>query len=232
MKPFYDHAGITIYHGDCRELLPCLTADVVITDPPYNAKGIGLPQKQYIGGAFSMTTEAYKMFCSDWFQLCMSITERMGFTPGTRHLWCYPPARWVAAWYKPGAVAYTGLGGFNIWEPILIYGSSPSRLTSDVYTLTPQNLRTGPEKEHPCPKPLPLLRWLVGGLSADNEVCLDPFMGSGTTLVAAKHLGRRGIGVEVEERYCEIAAKRLSQEVFDLSESAKAESERVRELLI
>jgi site-specific DNA-methyltransferase (adenine-specific) len=70
--------------------------------------------------------------------------------------------------------------------------------------------------DHPCPKPLALMRELVSLFSDPGEMILDPFMGSGTTLRAAKDLGRRAVGIEIEERYCEIAAKRLSQEVFDM----------------
>jgi site-specific DNA-methyltransferase (adenine-specific) len=70
------------------------------------------------------------------------------------------------------------------------------------------------DKQHPCEKPVGLLKWCIN-LMEKPGVVLDPFMGSGTTLVAAKLEGRRAIGIEIEERYCEIAAKRLAQEVFD-----------------
>lgn len=68
--------------------------------------------------------------------------------------------------------------------------------------------------DHPCPKPLNLYLWLVGQCSEPGQLIIDPFAGSGTTLLAAKQLNRRAIGIEIEEKYCEIAAKRLSQEVF------------------
>lgn len=71
------------------------------------------------------------------------------------------------------------------------------------------------ESEHPCPKPLQLWRWLMSKFSKEGELALDPFMGSGTTLRAAKDVGRRAIGIELEERYCEIAANRLRQEVLN-----------------
>jgi site-specific DNA-methyltransferase (adenine-specific) len=77
---------------------------------------------------------------------------------------------------------------------------------------------TSEKNGHPCPKPLGLMRWLVARVSKPNETVLDPFMGSGTTLLAAKDMGHRAIGIEIEERYCEIAAKRLSQEVLPLED--------------
>jgi site-specific DNA-methyltransferase (adenine-specific) len=71
------------------------------------------------------------------------------------------------------------------------------------------------ENGHPCPKPLPVIKWIVSRVSLEGETIIDPFMGSGTTLRAAKDLGRKAIGIEIEERYCEIAAKRMSQEVMN-----------------
>ena len=76
-----------------------------------------------------------------------------------------------------------------------------------------ENLSVGGAKLHPTQKPIRLMKWCIG-LAGDSDTILDPFMGSGTTLRAAKDLGRKAIGVELEERYCEIAAKRLAQEVL------------------
>ena len=74
---------------------------------------------------------------------------------------------------------------------------------------------------HPCPRPLNGMKYLVECFCPPSGLVVDPFMGSGTTLVAAKDLGRRAIGIEIEERYCEIAAKRLAQEVLPLTEAAR-----------
>jgi site-specific DNA-methyltransferase (adenine-specific) len=77
-----------------------------------------------------------------------------------------------------------------------------------------------PKNGHPCPKPEIEWRWLVNKVCMPGETVIDPFMGSGTTLRCAKDLGLKAIGIEIEERYCEIAAKRLEQEVFEFGESA------------
>ena len=127
-------------------------------------------------------------------------------------MWNYPPAKWVICWHKPGAVCYNATGGFNIWEPILIYGNV-GRYTEDYFSSTPRNFSTGPEKLHPCPKNFDLWTWIILKIPEELTI-LDPFMGSGTTLVAAKELGRKAIGIEIEEKYCEIAAKRLAQEIL------------------
>jgi len=205
--PYYERDGIVIYHGDCRDILPTLEpVDLVLTDPPYNAKDIGRRKT----AVFSMPEDEYRSFCAEWFSLVCDI-ERKVFTPGILNIWNYPRANWMLCWHKPGAVAYNALGNLNVWEPVLVYGKPVGRLPHDVYEVTPRNFDTG---DHPCPKPLALYRWLTKGFSSPGETILDPFMGSGTTLRAAKDLGRRAIGIEIEEKYCEIAVKRLAQEVL------------------
>lgn len=77
----------------------------------------------------------------------------------------------------------------------------------------------GKQSDHPCPRKLNHVIWLVKWWSEEQDIILDPFMGSGTTLRAAKDLGRKAIGIEIEKRYCEIAAKRMAQEVFDFSQA-------------
>jgi site-specific DNA-methyltransferase (adenine-specific) len=202
VKPYYsdERAGIVIYHGDCRDILPQLGAvDLVLTDPPYGAmKDIG-----------STSREPICVDCAGWFELCQSKTERMVLTPGVVNQWLYPKPKWVACWFKPSSCSFNQTGGWNLWEPILVYGLA-SRLVRDAFEDTTSN-----PNGHPCPKPERLWRWIVGWSCAVGELILDPLMGSGTTLRAAKDLGRRAIGIEIEEKYCEIAAKRLSQEVLE-----------------
>jgi site-specific DNA-methyltransferase (adenine-specific) len=166
-KPYYEHEGIVIYHGDCREILPHLPrVDAVITDPPY---GINIGGAGTIGGAGVVVPKDYGR--SDWDKKPMSIDQTRA--KGFRHLWA-------------GALRASEQG-------------------ADV-------------RQHPTQKPVALLEWCIGMTNA--QTILDPFMGSGTTLVAAKNLGRKAIGIEIEERYCEIAVKRLQQEVLPFSAPA------------
>ena len=216
MKPYYQDTAVTIYHGDCREILPTLPkVDLVLTDPPYLAKDIGVNKRiGLVNGDLSKSK--YKSFCKSWFKETKKTTKRIVFTPGNHHMWCYPEPRWVLCWNKPGAVSYHAYGGYSAWEPILIYGDLPKgcRIPNDVLTYTPSNFIKDLLVEHPCPKNFALWKRLVGMISLEGETILDPFMGSGTTLRAAKDLGRKAIGIEIEEKYCEISARRMAQEVL------------------
>ena len=225
MTPYYSHAGITIYHGDCREILPTLPkCDAVITDPPY---GVGLGEvvngqardkAQTPYTMFSDTPEYIREVVVPAFTLAMMGAKRGICTPGNRNVFLYPPADDIGVWYNP---AGTGRGkwGYILAHMILYYGKDPRAgkcaTASSAWGL---NDAVGDLKQklHPCPKPELFMHWMVQkATTIEGEIILDPFMGSGTTLVAAKNLGRKAIGIEIEEKYCEIAAKRLSQEVFD-----------------
>ena len=210
LKPYYDDGTCVIYHADCRDVLPGLTADLAFADPPY---GVGL---EYGHAYTDDAGSGYSAFMG-WVAAEIQRAAPIAFvTPGIRNLWRWPVPTWVIAWTKPGSTRRSDLGGFNEWEPVLMYGKR--RLYHDVRSLpTVANLSTnGATGDHPCPKPLRLLTWLIAEGSDDGATVLDPFMGSGTTLRAAKDLGRKAIGIEIEERYCEIAAKRLAQEVLAL----------------
>jgi hypothetical protein len=211
MQPYYEHAGITIFCADCRDILPSLKADVVVTDPPYN---VGI---RY-GSETDDNRADYAKWTREWFVLAMATSKALAVTPGIVNvgLWCsiQEPA-WIVAWHKPAAMGRSPFGFCN-WEPVLVYGKGWPRNGVDVITagIVPNSELAG----HPCPKPVGWGRGLVSLLTSETDTILDPFMGSGTTLVAAKQLGRKAIGIEIEERYCEIACKRLSQEVLPLSE--------------
>lgn len=206
MRPYFEEDGITIYHGDCREVLPSYRADVILTDPPY---GVNF---EY-GVAYEDKPEGYASWIIECFNLMRLVSPIVLITTGMKNLWLYPSADWVLCWAKPGSTRRSALGGFNEWEPVLVYGKP--RIYNDFKYLPDCNNHSDQSGEHPCPKPLELYKWLIMQSAEEGKLILDPFMGSGTTLRAAKDLGRRAIGIEIEEKYCEIAAKRLSQKVFN-----------------
>ncbi len=125
----------------------------------------------------------------------------------------YPEPVVLGGYFNPSSTGWTQWG-LNSISPILYYGKDP-RCGKKGTTSTGMQVNEASEKNgHPCPKPYRAWAWLLNKGSLDGEIVLDPFMGSGTTLRAAKDLGRKAIGIECEEKYCEIAARRMAQEVL------------------
>jgi DNA modification methylase len=216
MTPYYSDDFATIYHGDCREVLPSLAFDVVVTDPPY---GIGWRRsanparlsKSHDGIANDESTEVRD-------QALALVGSRPALVFGS--FYADPPAgvRQVLVWHKGDTQGVVGstTGYRRDVEPVFLCGDWPVRtvewsavVRSHRGSWNDELNRTG----HPHTKPLDLMLILLARCPLGTVV--DPFMGSGTTLRAAKDTGRRAIGIEVEERYCEVAARRLSQEVLD-----------------
>jgi len=221
MKLYYDEKGIEIWHGDCREFFYKLRlVDVIVTDPPYGINGAsnslisGKSKGDYDTETFE-DTQDYLLNCIiPTLTGLLSVIPRAVLTPGQVNIWKYPEPAHVGCFYYPASTSISRWG-MRLWQPIFYYGKDPyqGKLREDSKICYDSDRET----DHPCPKPLKSWKWLVGRASLEGETILDPFMGSGTTLRAAKDLGRRAIGIEIEERYCEIAAKRLSQEVLDFS---------------
>lgn len=219
MKPYYEHAGITIYHADCREILPSLPkVDLVLTDPPY---GIGADikqskraEKQY--GNAAAPSKDYGI--SNWDlktppgELILAITgsgDKCIIWGG--NYFSLPVSRAWLVWDKDNGnnrYADCELAWSNLDTAVRKYRHKWMGMIQE-------NMAEKEIREHPTQKPVPLMEWCIG-LADNPQTILDPFMGSGTTLRAAKDLGRKAIGIEINEQYCEIAAKRLSQEVFAL----------------
>ena len=212
MVPYYDHAGITIYHGDCRDVLPDVTADCVVTDPPY---GLGVLAGIHKGSNdYASYDDTYEQVRDVIVPIVCSLIKAVScvvLTPGNRCAWLYPQPDSIGCFFMPAATSVQRFGNLDA-QPILYYGR-PHRTCGPMGMPCSWRLTERAEKNgHPCPKPERAWRALVSTVTRDASVILDPFMGSGTTLRAAKDLGRRAIGIEIEERYCEIAAKRLAQE--------------------
>lgn len=246
MTLYYEHAGITIYHGDCRDVLPQVdSVDHVITDPPYapvvvnSAKGappstIGLAKirelgytgvddelRDVIGQHIARLVRRWAVvFCdAESLTAWRSVLERGGM----RHVR-------MGSWMSPACTPqFTGDRPGTGWEACEIaHAKGRSRWNGGgrpaawIVNRPLNGSRERAEASHPTPKPEALLRLLVSDFSDPGETILDPFMGSGTTLVAAKRLGRKAIGIELEEKYCEIAARRLSQGALPLEYTGSA----------
>jgi hypothetical protein len=158
---------------------------------------------------------------------CVSRFSRVVVTPGTRCTFFYARPDALGGIFNR-AGSGSGTWGFECVAPILYYGKDP--FLADGLGRRPNSFEQSPadfsEKNgHPCPKPIKVMTWLINRSSRENETILDPFMGSGTTLRAAKDLGRKAIGIEIEEKYCEIAARRMEQEVLPLTDASHLRSE-------
>lgn len=216
--PYYEHAGITIYHGDCRDVLPHLQADVVLTDLPY---GIDLDY-----GTYEDSVENLDALVAEALPLMRQASPVVALTCGVSNVWRYPPGSWILCWYQSDATGGRGKWGFSGWQPVIVYGTDPylrrgrGARPDVIITAIP---KTGADKRHghPCVKPIEAWRKILLRVSPDeSDLILDPCMGAGSTLVAAKYTGRRAIGIEIDERYCEMAAMRLGQEVMDFGGAA------------
>ena len=199
MTPYYQDDACTIYHGDCLEILPQLDkVDLVLTDPPY---GLNFKGEEWDKNVPKIAIELPSIF------------NKVAIIMAPTIIFDFPTPNWVACWARPASSSRSKVGGFSHWSPILIYGDCKMKVDfASFHAIQHSYGKDG--IGHPSPKPLIVMSWLVGELSAEGDTILDPFMGSGTTLRAAKDLGRKAIGIEIEEKYCEIAAKRLSQEVL------------------
>ena len=226
MTPYYSHGGITIYHGDCREVLPSLAApDVILTDPPYGIRYRSNHNSSRRGKwARWVRYENLPGIVGDEAPLdpapLLALGARAVMIFGGNY--CadrLPPSRCWLVWDKrdgigPNNQADCEMAWTNLDKPARIF----RHLWSGLLRAGEENVARA-EKLHPHQKPVDLLRWAL--LYADTAgIVLDPFMGSGSTLRAAKDLGLQAVGVEVEERYCEIAATRLEQEVLDFGGAA------------
>jgi len=193
-----------LYLGDCRSILSGIgKVDAVITDPPY-ANGT-----QYNG--FADTELALGSLIASVMPWILENSKSALITPGNGNQWAYPRPDWTLAWITPAGVG-SGPWGFSCWQPILAYGSCPYLASGqgrrpDIFIHTEKSEING----HLCPKPLGLMKKLVERATLPGQTILDPFMGSGTTGVAAISLGRKFIGIEMNAEYFNIACKKIAE---------------------
>jgi len=214
LNPYYQDEAVTIYHGDCRELLPRLSGDALVTDPPY---GIGWKR-----GHWNDDRDEYP----ELIRWIVSEGNRIGG-------WCFifqamPNVGKFHEWFPPGWRIFAACKNFaqvrkttvwHSWDPVVFWNSGPNSGPNSGFVNRDYHVGNvagvfGKKSKHPCPRPIDTMRHICGLAAAFGATIIDPFVGSGTTLRAAKDLGRKAIGIEINERYCEIAAKRMAQGVL------------------
>lgn len=221
MTPYYEDGTVTLYYGDCLELGAWLKADVLVTDPPYGvgmtsgtqvlARRSGTVSRQVTG---DQSTDARDAALRRWR---LDNPERPAIMFGSWRVARPERVRHRLIWHKTGMTPGVSKGAFYpvdeeiyVCGPGWVGGPMPSVLVTNEF-------RSGANApsvrfEHPTPKPVGLMEQLIA--KCPPGVIADPFAGSGSTLLAARNLGRKAIGVEIEERYCETIARRLAQGVL------------------
>jgi site-specific DNA-methyltransferase (adenine-specific) len=224
--PYYDRDGITIYHGDCLDVLADLqSVDLVVTDPPYTFGLASTFSEGKAGSWGDMMNNAH--WYASWLRECFRLTSARSGAAWVFNSWRSFPvlARaameaqwpveslmiWDKEWIGPG-----GQRGLRPSYEVVALFAQPDfaiadRGLPDIWRCKWSAIKPS---GHPAEKPVELVSRII--TESGGDLILDPFMGSGTTLRAAKDLGRKAIGIEIEERYCEIAVRRLSQEVLAL----------------
>lgn len=228
---YYDRAGITLYHGRCEDVLPTLdppAVDLVLADPPYGVGIIRPKRAKWRGGRGGQ--QGGPVASRDWPAV---VGDRVPFDPspwlafprvilwGANHYADRLPARscWLV-WDKR-----CGQGSDFNADAELAWTNLPgvARLYPHLWRGVCRDSEVGARVLHPTQKPVALMAWCIerAALPADSLV-LDPYAGSGPTLVAAKAAGHRAIGIELEERYCEVIARRLDQDALPLFDGEAA----------
>lgn len=226
MQPYYSHAGIEIYHGDCREVLPELPkSDLCLTDPPFS-----VPVKYHDAEGEYPRSWGDLVVMEPFFKEVFLAIKGATKPSGQIYICCdantYPvffkvgysmfSRSHLIVWYKP-----TGRrgGGWKHSHELIIHFSGKEAeyseaFNQDVIGIMP--VRTL-DRQHPAEKPGELLTFLAEAAPErpGDRLVVDPFMGSGSMLETARMMGWRAIGVEIEEQYCEVAAKRLAQEMLE-----------------
>ena len=199
--------------GDCLTVMPLLgRVDAVVTDPPYGIDGgVGGDARDFAKGAYSGAfddTEDYiQSVCVPAINLAISLADAVAVTPGIRCSSFYPRPRDMGCFWTPAACTH-GPWGMSTMQPIFYYGKD-WRAGKGAWPSGRQLTERAEKNGHPCPKPILAWTWLVEKAVPPKGICLDPFMGSGTTLVACAKMGRKGIGIELDPEYFEIACRRV-----------------------
>jgi DNA modification methylase len=210
MTPYYQDASVTLYHGDCRSFLPSMSdkdVDLLLTDPPKPLRGAD-GSKRWVDGVQGdaepfdprplLFYKRLVLFGANWY------ADRL------------PPSGGWLVWDKtPKGIKE----GFAASHAELAW----TNLCSSVRKFSLQwggEARNGEPHLHPTQKPVGLMRWIIEQFTEPGALILDPYMGSGPVAEACRDSGRRYIGIELEERYCAAAVRRLAQDVLDFGVTA------------
>ena len=199
--------------ADCLDVLkelPDKCVDLVLTDPPYN---VG---REY-HGTYNDNRSDYKEWCMEWFSELLRVSKySVVFSIGTKNLAMWyeiQPPNWIYIWWKGNNMGsgskYTNIGRY---EPFLMYGELKDRLPCDG-RVVPIAIDKNLSGLHDCPKQIKIIEHLVNDFSDEGDIILDCFLGSGTTAIACIKTGRQFIGVELSQKYCDIANKRIQDEL-------------------
>jgi len=227
LKPYFETENGKLYHGDCLEIMPQLEpVDLVVADPPYNFTTASAGQGKLNPWADVVNSA---LWFSAWIRLALDRTETRSGALWQCCNWRTVPTItkavfdvgsqiesmliWDKCWIGPG-----GCRGLRpSYEMVALMCHKKFQIKNrGIYDIQKFKWSSQKPTGHPAEKPLALMKWLIEISSCENAVVLDPFCGSGTTLVAAHSLGRRWIGVEMQEEYCEIASKRIEAETRQL----------------
>jgi hypothetical protein len=225
VEPYYADETVTLYHGDCREVADWLTADVLVTDPPYGRAAHGIDGtnrttgRTYVGNNVAApivgdeSTESRDSALSLW-------GKRPAVVFGDLRIPAPPGVKQVAVYRKPPDAGMRSTAGFrrDVEAVYLIalpagYGGRSSVVATSA-RMQGGEVGAAHRYGHPHAKPVDVMEQLIA--ACPPGIVADPFAGGGSTLIAARNQGRRAIGVEIEERYCEAIAKRLQQDVLPI----------------
>lgn len=224
MQPYYQDDLVTLYHGSCLEVDAWESADVLVTDPPYGIKWRGVGN--YVKGGENKTANLWDegIANDEDLEIRDKVLDMWGDRPAVVFgSWRMPrpkDTQHLLVWWKRGQAPGPVSAPFmSQHEEIYILGSgfvkSAPPMRSVIESKEARSIEVA-RIGHPTPKPVGLMETLIERCPAG--VIADPFAGSGSTLIAARNLGRQVIGVELEEKYCEIIAQRCSQQAFDFGE--------------
>lgn len=215
-EPYYQDKWVTIYHGDCREILPQLDVkvDLVLTDPPYGRNEIkNNPSRGKLAVSKNYGLGEWDIKPADKNLLNIIITKaKNSIIFGGNYFELSPSSCWLV-WDKDNQ-------GNDFSDCELAWTNFNSAVRKYLWRWNGMLQQPNSPKDyrcHPTQKPTGLFSLILADYSKENDTVLDPFLGSGTTCYCAKKLNRYSIGIEIEEKYCEIAAKRCSQSVMELN---------------